>query len=199
MVVAHLIVALAAVAWPATMRWLAAKEGPLEHLSHLVVAAAGTGFFRVGIRAAARGRAIALGMACFCGIVLGEELGWGSVLGVEVVADAVRAISGRSDFHNAWSGASYLLFAVPVVALFGPVLLASVGIRGEEVWVHRWQEALGDVAPAPDHALALACLGVASLTGTLAVPDWESELDEITELLLYAVLAVLAWRRPASA
>jgi hypothetical protein len=92
--------------------------------------------------------------------------------------------SGHGNLHNAWRGASYMVFALLPVVL--------VGVVG-------WRR--GD-APGPlprrRDAIGVLVLGVASLVGSLAWPAWERELDEAAETLFYAGLCWIVLRPAAS-
>jgi hypothetical protein len=165
------------VAWldPAQTRGMAAKEGSLEAAGEALLVAAVVGWLFAAWEA--RGdarrfeRCVCIGLLLTCAIVLGEELDWGG---------ALKAVIGRPNLHNAWEGASYMLFALPVVLL--------VGVVG---W--RRGDAPGRL-PARRDAVGLALLGAASLGGSLAWPAWELALDEAAETLLYAGLAWISLR-----
>ncbi len=162
---------------------LTAKEGLVEHISHAVLAVAVLVWVRRAVRAgrdAAPGTAWVVGaIAAWCGVVLGEELDWGAVYGCTVVAAPLTEWTGRPDVHNAWSGASYLVFAVPVLGL------ALLGLR-RRFGFDRFD------------ATALLVVVVASAVGTLGWPDREAQLDEVAELVLYAVLVWIAVRGRSS-
>ncbi|MEM6994831.1 MAG: hypothetical protein AAF721_30230, partial [Myxococcota bacterium] len=114
------VFAIAMVCWPRATATLAAKEGPLEHVSHAVLAlAVAAAAFRAatGGERGAGGRWPHVGVTLWLFVVLGEELDWGRVYGVDALATPLASLVGRPDLHNAWSGASYLLFAIPVVWL----------------------------------------------------------------------------------
>lgn len=72
-----------------------------------------------------------------------------------------------------------------------------MGARRGRAWVRRWEASLGDVAPRRDHTIAVVLVGTVALVGTLVVPPWESELDELTDLRLYLVPLAVAWSRRA--
>jgi hypothetical protein len=159
-------------AWldPAQMRELAAKEGSLEVAGEALLVAAVVGWLLAAWEARGDARRlerwVCLGLVLTCALVLGEELDWGG---------ALKAVIGRPNLHNAWGGASYVLFMLPVALL--------VGVVG-------WRR--GDEAgrlPGRRDAVALALLGVASIGGSLAWPEWERQIDEVVETLLYAGLA----------
>lgn len=169
------------VAWldPVDMRDMAAKEGSLEVAGEALLVAAALGWLWAAWEA--RGdarpleRRVCIGLWLTCALVLGEELDWGG---------ALKATIGRPNLHNAWGGASYVLFMLPVAVL--------VGVVG-------WRRGLeGGRLPDRRDAAALALLGAASIGGSLAWPGWERELDEVAELLLYAGLAWLSLRPVAS-
>lgn len=161
---------LLAVAAPASLRWVAAKEGPLELLSHAVLLA---GVVVYLVRARRAPRWIPLLIALWAGVVLGEELDWGAVLGVGPASEG-------ANLHNAWGGASYLLFALPWLLLYSAALAPpSWGLP------KRWSGQL----PPRDHAGAFVLIAVvAAATVSPGLADWESSLDEVGETLLYALL-----------
>jgi hypothetical protein len=187
-VVGLLAFATLAVLAPELAAALSTKEGPLEHLGHGLLLLAGLGWLRATLRA--RGddrrseRRLCAALALACVVILGEELDWGGVYGFTTLADVVHGASGRANLHNAWHGASYVVFA----AL--PLLL--VGVVG---W--RRGDAPGRL-PGRRDAIALAILGVASLAGSLVWPTWEPRLDEVVETLLYVGLMWLALRPVAA-
>lgn len=158
-----------------TARW-AAKEGPIEHVSHAVLAVAVLGW---GTKAVRR-RGVAIAVAPWCALVLAEELDWGAVYGVDAIADLWIAAVGRPDLHNAWSGASYVLFGIPILGL------VALG------WRQRCDLTRRD-------ALAFAVIVGASLVGTLISEAIEPMLDEVSELSLYGVLAVIGSRATPTA
>ena len=167
------LVALVVGGWAApdvTARW-AAKEGPVEHVSHAVLAVALIGW---GLRSVRR-RGVAIAVALWCAVVLAEELDWGGVYGVHAIADLWIAAVGRPDLHNAWGGASYLLFGVPILGLLALGFWERGGLMRCD-------------------ALALAVIVGASLVGTVSSEAIEPILDEVSELSLYGVLAVIGWR-----
>lgn len=176
------LVALLAGWWTApeaTARW-AAKEGPVEHVSHAVLAVALIGWGAKAVRM----RGVAIAVALWCALVLAEELDWGKVYGVHGIADLWIGVVGRPDLHNAWGGASYVLFGIPILGLL------ALG----------WRERSGLTRV---DALALALIVGASLLGTLIGSQIseaiEPVLDEVSELSLYAVLAVIGWRATPTA
>lgn len=174
---------------PATASRLAAKEGPLEHAGHGLLVLALCGWLVAVGRA--RGdadrfeRRVCIGLAIACALILAEELDWGGVYGVDPVARALAAATGRPNLHNAWHGASYVAFAM--------LPLVLVGVVG---W--RRGDAPGRL-PMRRDAVGLAVLGAASLGGSLAWPAWEPALDEVVETLLYAGLAWISLRPVESA
>jgi hypothetical protein len=177
---------------PERVREVCAKEGACELVSHLVLVIAALGWSAAFVRPrGARPWALAL-VACACVIVLGEELDWGGVLGFRVVADPLARSFGAANVHNAAHGHSYLLFA-----LAAP-LLATVAL-GRGGWAQRWRSRLGPWVPRPsDGAAALLVVAVALATA-LVQPGWDSEVDEVAELLGYAIVAAIALRGHALA
>ncbi len=167
------VFAVLAVAAPAAFATVAAKEGPLEHVSHVVLLVAAMAWLRAALVAATvtrTERRVAIGLTVTCLVVLGEELDWGGVYGV----------GSLTNLHNAWSGASYLLFAIPVVVGVGVVGWRNPKNRGR--------------LPRRRDAVGLAVLGVASLALTVLWPAGEAAVDEIGESLLYVGLAWMALR-----
>lgn len=150
--------------------WLldvSAKEGAAEAASQVVLLVATAGWAILRTRQGAGAGWVALA----CAVVLGEELDWGAQLGV----DTLVQLMGVPNLHNGLGGASYLLFAVPWVVLYG------MALRGVETpaWV-------------PPRLDGVA-FGLVVLTAaiSLVVPSaWEEALDELSELMLYALLAV---------
>jgi len=174
--------AVAVVAAPdATARWTA-KEAAIEHISHVVLVVA-VGAWTV--HALARGRwtrprRLASLIAAWCLVVLGEEVQWGAVYELDGIAAPLAAVVGRPDLHNAWAGASYMLFGLPVVALV----------------VFGWRAPAARLPDRGDSAALLVVMGV-SLVGTLCFPSIEAQLDEVSELVLYSALVWMAARRRA--
>jgi len=190
-VAAYAAFVFAAVAWPWVLREVAAKEGPIEHLSHAVLVVAVIGWARAAWRHhARRGAVLSALMAVFCTLVLFEELSWGKEVGVDIVADHVRAIAGRPDFHNAWGGASYMLFAVPLLVLILPALARHT------TWLQSLRSAWGDRLPTRRRLVPLGLIAVFTILGTVAAPAWENELDELNELMLYLWLTTTALAPP---
>ncbi|MCX4241108.1 hypothetical protein [Paraliomyxa miuraensis] len=179
-----LAVGLLVVPWPDAVARLAAKEGPLEHLGHGLLLVALVGWAVAAARARGadrrRERGLCMALVATCALVLGEELDWGAVYGVTAGAEALHTALGHQNLHNAWRGASYLLFSLPVVLL--------VGVVG---W--RRGDALGRLPQRRD-ALGLGLLGVASVVGAWGGPRWEPVLDEVVETILYLGLSWMALR-----
>jgi hypothetical protein len=154
---------------------LSAKEGPLEHLGHGLLALALVGWLVVMLRVRSddgsrRERWLCAALVLMCAVLLGEELDWGRVYGW----------SGHGNLHNGWRGASYVAFAMLPVVL--------VGVVG---W--RRGEAPGRL-PRRRDAIGVVVLGVASLGGSLAWPAWEPRLDEVVETLFYMGLCGVVLR-----
>ena len=169
------VVALACgVAAAVSPQWLlrmAAKEGPAEAASQVVLLGAALAWALVRTR---EGRGAGW-IAAACAVVLAEELDWGAQLGVGGFTD----VFGVENLHNSLGGASYVLFALPWLYLFGAALLGKTKPR----WI----------PPRPD-AFAFV-LAVAVAAASLVLPSaWEQALDELSELLLYVLLAVGALR-----
>lgn len=193
--IGYLLFGVAAFVWPSTLQRLAAKEGPVEHVSHLVLAVGAFAWIVGGVRASRGKGSVSIAMGIFSIFVLGEELAWGEVIGIDVVADRLRAWVGRPDVHNAWSGASYLLFALPPAALFGPAILGLLGASLDCGPLRAWRAAVDPVMPTFDQTLAAVTIALVSILATLAVPSWEDALDELTELWVYVLLLAVAWPR----
>ncbi|HET6585179.1 MAG TPA: hypothetical protein VFG69_17095 [Nannocystaceae bacterium] len=174
---ACLVIAIAVA--PARVREVCAKEGACELVSHVVLAVAMLAFAAAAVRARGhtkpRPGALAL-VAVLAGIVLGEELDWG----------------GLGNVHNAAGGHSYALFA-----LAAPVLAAVALGRGS--WAVAWRERLGPWAPTRGDGAAALVVAAVALASALVPWPWESEVDEVAELLGYAVLTGVALRGHASA
>jgi len=164
---------VSALLFPSNTIVLTAKEGALEHISHGLLVVAGLGWALAAKRAwgaRTQVRWVALGLAIVCGLLLGEELDWGAVYG----------FGPGGNLHNAWRGASYLLFAIPPV-----LLIVVVGfVRGD---------AAGRV-PRRRDAIGVVVLGSASIVGTLVWPAWEAALDEVAETIFYVGLVWMAYR-----
>ncbi|MCR9160202.1 MAG: hypothetical protein ACE37F_37230 [Nannocystaceae bacterium] len=164
--------AVAAATVPSWLLGVAEKEGPVEAASAVVLLAAALGW---GVVRTREGRGAAW-VAAACAVVLAEELDWGAQLGLPWFAESF----GVHNLHNGLGGASYLLFALPWVALFGAALWG----RARPRWL----------PPRPDGYAFAAVAAVAAVS--LALPTaWEQALDELSELLLYVLLAVGGLRR----
>lgn len=159
----------------AALTWLA-KEGPVEHASHVVLAAAALAWARAG--RAGDARLVTLGMTCFLALVLAEEVDWGAVYGWTALGERVAAVFGHRNMHNAARGSSYLLFALPLCAYY---LAPGTGRR------------LGRLAPTTDERAAFAAIGGLFLLGNMSAA-WERAAQELLELLLYALLLATGLR-----
>ncbi len=165
---------VAALATPPWLLHMAAKEGPVEVASHVVLLAAALGWASIRTR---EGRGAAW-VGAGCAVVLAEELDWGAQLGVSLFADTF----GVHNLHNSLGGASYLFFALPWACLFGAALLGKT--------TPQW------IPPRPDAFAFAVVLAVAA--ASLMLPSaWEQALDELSELLLYVLLAVGGMRPTA--
>ncbi|HEY8379818.1 MAG TPA: hypothetical protein VIK91_25180 [Nannocystis sp.] len=155
---------------PEAARALLAKEGPVEHASHAVLAAAIVAW---GLAGRERGaRALPLVMAAFLALVLAEEVDWGAVYGMTAIGERVAGWFGHRNMHNAVHGTSYLLFALPLVGYY---LSPGTGSR------------LGARGPTRDERAAFAAIAGLFLVGNMFAA-WEREAQELLELLLYALL-----------
>lgn len=154
-----------------------AKEGPVEHASHLVLLAAVVLWVLLAARTGGRPRISAAAVATFLALVLLEELDWGAVYGLPGPGEAIARSLGHRNLHNAASGSSYLLFAVPLAAYFawppGPRPHAPPApLRGER--------------------LAFLLLAALFLLGNLTA--WERQAQELLEGLVYALMLTIAAR-----
>ena len=150
-------------------RWLA-KEGPVEHASHLVLLLAALTWLGLGL---ARGRALV--MSCFLLVVLAEEVDWGAVYGLPALGVRIDAAVGHRNLHNALRGASYLLFALPLALYFGAPA-----------------RRLGALAPTADERAAFALVAAAFVAFNLG--PWERQAQELLEAVLYALLLAVGLR-----
>lgn len=178
LVVAAVLVGLALIDPGTAAAWLA-KEGPVEHASHLVLLLAVAAWIALAARTRGRSRLLAAVLAAFLALVLAEELDWGAVYGWPGPGEAVARVFGHRNMHNAARGSSYLLFAAPLAAFFAWPAAPLPATRGERL-------AFALIA-----ALFLAC----NLTA------WERHGQELLEGLVYALLLAVAVRllrpRPA--
>lgn len=123
MLAAYFAVVLAT---PELWLWLAAKEGPFEHLGHMALVVAVALWVGVALRAARRPRALAIGVALYLGLALLEEIDWGAVYGVDLGHSLVARLTGGSpNFHNAQkshaslAGWSVAWMSAPMLLFFG--------------------------------------------------------------------------------
>jgi hypothetical protein len=157
--------AVAAVIAPEHALRVAAKEGLLEALSHAVLL---VGIVAWAVRARIAPRAVPILAAVVLAVVLAEELDWGGLFGVTLVAE----VTGLENFHNSWGGASYLLFAVPF-AVFFALPFTRLARHG----------------PDRGHTFAFAVVMIVAAASALADPVWERALDELNETLAYGLAA----------
>ncbi|MBK7584782.1 MAG: hypothetical protein IPI67_31910 [Myxococcales bacterium] len=102
---------------------LAAKEGPLEHVGHVVVVAALGLWCVVAARAGGRARGLAIAAAVYLTLVVLEEIDWGEVYGVDLGHSLVaRLTHGSPNFHNAQLSHGSLL-GWSVVWMSGPMIV----------------------------------------------------------------------------
>lgn len=169
-----------ALASPGTaLAWLA-KEGPVEHASHAVLAAATVAWTLAGRTGG--GRALPLAMAAFLALVLAEEVDWGAVYGWTLLGERVAAAFGHRNMHNAVRGASYLLFALPLLAYYlAPRTCFGAGAR----------------APTGDERAAFVAVAGLFFAGNMSAA-WERAAQELLELLLYALLLATGARLAAT-
>jgi hypothetical protein len=177
-VVASAVALVVAVASPTTALALLAKEGPIEHASHVALATAALLWALAAGRREGGERALAAVMAGFCGLVLAEEIDWGAVYGWPALGERLAAVFGHRNMHNAARGSSYLLFAAPLAGYF---LAPGTALRP------------GPLAPIRDERRAFALIGALFFAGNLSA-SYERAAQELLELLLYALLLAVAWR-----
>jgi hypothetical protein len=167
---------------PDLLRRLLRKEGPLEHVSHVVLLVAALGFF-AGARAHRR-PAIAL-VGAFCTLVLLEEIDWGAVYGWYGMANPFKAVTGSVNVHNRWHGHSYVVFAAPMLGYFALAIpRAPAAIKRR----------LGSAVPTRQEGLAFALLLTLVIVLAIVLPTWERERDELIETSGYAILLVVSLR-----
>ncbi len=156
-------------AWvnPAWLLDVCTKEGPAEAAGQVVLLLATLGWAFVRTRQGAGARWVAVA----CAVVFAEELDWGAQLGLTAVVDTL----GVANLHNGLGGASYLLFAVPWVLLYGAALRGMT----TPAWL---PPRLDGVA----FGLVVLTAGISVLVSS----TWEQALDELSELMLYGLLAV---------
>lgn len=176
---------------PGPLRAWTAKEGPLEHMSHVVLAIGVVALWVRACRPVAMpgGRAAVCGLALAFTVVLAEELDWGAVIGVHAIADRLHAWTGRRNLHNAWHGGSYVLFAAPVLAIVALGLSRGGPARARP-------RMPGWLGPGPSDAVGLLVVGAASLLLTLALAAWEPQFDEVAELFAYGLVVRATTRGP---
>src|SRR5688572_14611872 len=116
---------------PTSAADLLAKEGPVEHASHLVLLLAVLAWTALAVRRRRPARLLAALAAAFLALVLAEELDWGAVYGWGGISQAVAGVFGHRNMHNAARGASYLLFAAPLAAFFAWPAHALAATPGE--------------------------------------------------------------------
>lgn len=164
-------VVLALAAPERTAGWLA-KEGPVEHASHVILALAALAWLALAIFKRSAARLLSLALALFLALVLAEELDWGAVYGWRGPGEAIARVFGHRNLHNAASGSSYLLFAVPLAVYFA------------------WPRA--PLTPTRHERRAFVLLAAAFLACNLT--PWERHGQELLEALLYALMLAVAAR-----
>ncbi len=160
---------------PASAQRLLAKEGPVEHASHLVLLAAVAAWLWLARRASAGARLRALIMAGFLALVLAEELDWGGVYGWPAIGVRLDAAIGHRNLHNAARGSSYLLFALPLLLHFAAPARLHAGL-----------------APVRDEQAAFLAVALLFIGWNLGA--WEREAQELLEGMLYALLLAVGLR-----
>jgi hypothetical protein len=150
------------------------KEGPLEHASHAVLAFVVLSWWRRGRRSAP-----ARGGAAFWALVLAEELDWGAVLGIPL------SPFERQNLHNALQGAAYMVFGAAVLAWFGlPRIPMARGVQ----WSGHPD------APPPWASWVVLALAPVGVVNNILWPELAPNLQELEELVLYTVAAILGAR-----
>lgn len=153
--------------------WLA-KEGPVEHASHVILLLAALAWLALTARTW-----FAALVALFLALVLAEELDWGAVYHWRGPGEAIARTFGHRNMHNAARGSSYLLFAAPLAAYFA------------------WPR----TPLPPTRSDRLAFLLVAILFLACNLTAWERHGQELLEALLYTLMLAIAARhsraRPA--
>jgi len=172
LVAALLVLVLAA---PTLAQRLLAKEGPVEHLSHVVLLAAVLAWSWLAWRARASARLRALLMAGFLAFVFAEEIDWGGVYGLSAIGLRLDAAVGHRNLHNAARGASYLLFALPLLLHFAAP-----------------RRMHGALAPVRDERVAFFAVALSFIAWNLG--PWERQAQELLEGVLYALLLAVGLR-----
>lgn len=160
---------------PDPARRLLAKEGPLEQASHVVLLLAALAWARLATRSTAGARLRSALLAVFLSFVLAEEIDWGAIYGAGAVGRAFATVFGHRNMHNALSGASYLLFALPLALHFA----APARLHGRLV-------------PVADERLAFFAIGALFVAWNLG--PWERQAQELLELCLYSLMLAYGWR-----
>jgi len=166
-----------AIAAPDALLGFAAKEGPLEQGSHVVLAAAVVAWL-VRVRQPPRWAPLVLALAL--AVVLAEETDWGALVADNALTSAFARLTGRPRLH---ADASYLLFAIPWLAWLAASLAPT------------WRMRLGPHAASRDEVVAAGLVAVATLGSVLLPIEWERALEEISETIFYALLFASAVRR----
>ena len=105
-------------------------EGPLEHVSHLVLVGSVVLWGMCARAADGRQRAVALGMTAWLLLLWLEEIDWGAVYGL---TDGLRGIVGAPSLHHSSSANTSPFadklkwFAVPIVLWFALPRVPRVG------------------------------------------------------------------------
>lgn len=160
---------------PALALRLLAKEGPLEHASHLVLLLAVVAWGGVAARTRGWARLRAAGLAGFLVFVLAEEVDWGAVYGAPRLGAGLAGAFGHRNMHNALGGASYLLFAAPLALHFA----APARLHGP-------------LAPLRDERVAFLAIAASFIAWNLGA--WERQAQELLEAALYALLLACGLR-----
>ncbi len=147
------------------------KEGLAEVVAQVFLLVAVLGWAWIRTRDGAGAGWVALAGA----VVLAEELDWGAQLGWTAVVELV----GTPNLHNAFGGASYLVFAVPWVVLYGAALRGVAS----PAWV-----------PPRLDGVAFGLVVLTAGLSLLVSNAWEQALDELSELMLYVLMAASGTR-----
>ncbi len=162
---------------------LLAKEGPVEDVSHLLLAAGTLVFFGRGVQLRKLGPWLVGG---FLLVLLLEEVDWGLVYGFVQVSSAISDVVGESNLHNSVGGHSYLLFGIPVL------LFAIVGLRIPRLGsrIVEW------LAHVPSRSASVALFTLLGLHVHWALGVSEQERDELFETSLYGWFVAVGLARP---
>lgn len=163
--------AVVGLASPSLLLRSAAKEAAVEAVSHGVLVFAAASWVLVRIRG---GRG-ALWIAAACLVIFLEEVDWGAHLGFPGLGAAL----GLSNLHNSLGGASYLLFALPWVWLYGRALRGA----SRPDWI-----------PPRADGVAFGLIVAVAAVSVATELQWQRALDELSELMLYGLIVISGLR-----